>query len=319
MLTTGVLARQQRANGQVLPAANGRSQCPGLSPKRHSAPPHRPPPHTPTHTHTDTPTPQHTHPPHTHTDTPSHTPHTPHTHTPTVHPQMYAQGAIGGAAPHARAEGKRGSSTLHASTTHFEGEWPHASHNMLLIQHSTQMLTTVRAEGKKESTLSVSMITQRQRAGEGGEFTGGRGSGAALYDYEYYLESTRGRKRILNTVTIYGSRWGCCRRVVERSGLWGPAKRWGALGGGCQPQARMARELVGTSLCSEHARAQARPWHRSGGLADLDGGRQMVRAVATGLNACTRCSWHALGAVQWGVGDACSAWPPWQKGRQETP
>lgn len=30
--------------------------------------------------------------------------------------------------------------------------------------------------------------------------------GATLYDYEYELDSTRGRKRILNTVTIYNAR-----------------------------------------------------------------------------------------------------------------
>lgn len=31
-------------------------------------------------------------------------------------------------------------------------------------------------------------------------------SGATFYDYEYALDSTRGRKQILNTVTIAGSR-----------------------------------------------------------------------------------------------------------------
>jgi hypothetical protein len=32
------------------------------------------------------------------------------------------------------------------------------------------------------------------------------GAGALLYDYEYELDSTRGRKRILNTVTIFDSK-----------------------------------------------------------------------------------------------------------------
>jgi hypothetical protein len=32
-------------------------------------------------------------------------------------------------------------------------------------------------------------------------------AGATLYDLEYELDSTRGRKRVINTVTIYGSRW----------------------------------------------------------------------------------------------------------------
>lgn len=52
------------------------------------------------------------------------------------------------------------------------------------------------AENKKESTLSTSMLQQAVRKGEGG---------ATLYFYEYDLDSTRGRRRIMNTVTIVNS------------------------------------------------------------------------------------------------------------------
>lgn len=41
------------------------------------------------------------------------------------------------------------------------------------------------------------MVAQSSRPGSGG---------ALLYDFEYELSSTRGRKRILNTVTIYDSK-----------------------------------------------------------------------------------------------------------------
>ncbi|KAG2434027.1 hypothetical protein HXX76_007756 [Chlamydomonas incerta] len=53
------------------------------------------------------------------------------------------------------------------------------------------------AERKKESTLAVSLVSSSVRQG---------GAGAKLYEYEYELDSTRGRKRILNTVTIFNSR-----------------------------------------------------------------------------------------------------------------
>eukprot|EP00198_Chlamydomonas_reinhardtii_P006638 XP_001695974.1 PsbP-like protein [Chlamydomonas reinhardtii] len=53
------------------------------------------------------------------------------------------------------------------------------------------------AEKKKESTLAVSLVSSSERQG---------GAGAKLYEYEYELDSTRGRKRILNTVTIFNSR-----------------------------------------------------------------------------------------------------------------
>jgi hypothetical protein len=84
------------------------------------------------------------------------------------------------------------------------------------------------AERAKESTLSVAMLSQAERvspaagsssasppSGEGSEGSGSGGGGAATapppavvryYCYEYDLESTRGRKRILNVVTIAGSR-----------------------------------------------------------------------------------------------------------------
>lgn len=56
----------------------------------------------------------------------------------------------------------------------------------------------LQAERAKDGTLAVAMVRQGQRRGAN--------SGVALYDYEYDLESTRGHKRILNTVTITRSR-----------------------------------------------------------------------------------------------------------------
>eukprot|EP00877_Chromochloris_zofingiensis_P011497 jgi/Chrzof1/6600/Cz19g02070.t1_PPD2[v5.2] len=53
------------------------------------------------------------------------------------------------------------------------------------------------AEKKKESTLGVQLLSQSSRTGA---------AGATLYDYEYELDSTRGLKHIVNTVTITGSR-----------------------------------------------------------------------------------------------------------------
>jgi hypothetical protein len=50
-------------------------------------------------------------------------------------------------------------------------------------------------EKAKESTLGVDMITQQQRQLEGKE-------GPLTYDFEYELNSTRGRKRIFSTVTV---------------------------------------------------------------------------------------------------------------------
>lgn len=50
------------------------------------------------------------------------------------------------------------------------------------------------AEKAKESTISVEILSQRSRTGAT--------SGATIYDFEYELESTRGRKRILSTVSI---------------------------------------------------------------------------------------------------------------------
>ncbi|KIZ05320.1 PsbP-like protein [Monoraphidium neglectum] len=51
--------------------------------------------------------------------------------------------------------------------------------------------------GSSESTLDVRLLSESQRTG---------GGGALLYDYEYELSSTRGRKRIVNTVSITGSK-----------------------------------------------------------------------------------------------------------------
>lgn len=45
----------------------------------------------------------------------------------------------------------------------------------------------------------MSLVSSSERQG---------GAGAKLYEYEYELDSTRGRKRILNTVTIFNSRCG---------------------------------------------------------------------------------------------------------------
>jgi hypothetical protein len=49
----------------------------------------------------------------------------------------------------------------------------------------------------QESTLDAQLLSSSSRRGAGS---------ALLYDYEYSLDSTRGLKRILNTVTITG---GC--------------------------------------------------------------------------------------------------------------
>jgi len=88
------------------------------------------------------------------------------------------------------------------------------------------------AERAKDSTLSVTMLSQAERVSGGGGASGAGASGetaaaavgaparapaaaaaaappaAAVryYCYEYDLDSTRGRKRILNVVTIAGSR-----------------------------------------------------------------------------------------------------------------
>jgi hypothetical protein len=48
----------------------------------------------------------------------------------------------------------------------------------------------------QESTLDAQLLSSSSRRGAGG---------ALLYDYEYSLDSTRGLKRILNTVTITGT------------------------------------------------------------------------------------------------------------------
>ncbi len=42
------------------------------------------------------------------------------------------------------------------------------------------------------------LLSSRQRAGAGG---------ATLYEYEYEIATTRGRKRIVNAVSITGARW----------------------------------------------------------------------------------------------------------------
>jgi hypothetical protein len=97
------------------------------------------------------------------------------------------------------------------------------------------------AERRKESTLSVSMLRQEERVGAGGgaggSGTSDRAAAAAAassssssqspvryYCYEYELNSTRGRKRILNVVTIAGSRLyivngqAKCDKVAEEGG-----------------------------------------------------------------------------------------------------
>jgi len=73
-------------------------------------------------------------------------------------------------------------------------------------------------ERKKESTLGVQLIKQYTRTSAGS-------TGALLYCYEYELNSTRGLKRILNTVTIYDSRLYIlnaqykCEKVKEEGGV----------------------------------------------------------------------------------------------------
>lgn len=54
----------------------------------------------------------------------------------------------------------------------------------------------LQAERAKDSTLSVAMVEQTQRDSPAGP----------LYDFQYELESTRGRKRILSSVTIAGGK-----------------------------------------------------------------------------------------------------------------
>ncbi|GAX74401.1 hypothetical protein CEUSTIGMA_g1849.t1 [Chlamydomonas eustigma] len=79
------------------------------------------------------------------------------------------------------------------------------------------------AERKKESTMSVSLISQSSRQSSGPATTGldiklessnkvaeksyvdQSGGGALFYEYQYDLDSTRGRKIIFNTVTIFRS------------------------------------------------------------------------------------------------------------------
>lgn len=50
------------------------------------------------------------------------------------------------------------------------------------------------AERAKESTTGVQLLKQMSRKGDS--------SGVTIYDFEYELDSTRGKKRILNTVAI---------------------------------------------------------------------------------------------------------------------
>lgn len=59
------------------------------------------------------------------------------------------------------------------------------------------MANIVETACMQESTLGASIISKSQRQGA---------AGALLYDIEYDLDSTRGRKRILNTVTIFDSK-----------------------------------------------------------------------------------------------------------------
>mmetsp|Transcript_20086 Transcript_20086/g.60671 ORF Transcript_20086/g.60671 Transcript_20086/m.60671 type:complete len:257 (-) Transcript_20086:232-1002(-) len=56
----------------------------------------------------------------------------------------------------------------------------------------------LQAEKAKESTTGVQLLRQEARKGAA--------SGVTIYDFEYELDSTRGKKRILNTVAIAGKR-----------------------------------------------------------------------------------------------------------------
>lgn len=64
----------------------------------------------------------------------------------------------------------------------------------------------------------MAMVRQSERSGAGG---------ALLYDYEYELDSTRGRKRILNTVSIYNAKLFILNAVAkcekEEAGACGAA------------------------------------------------------------------------------------------------
>jgi hypothetical protein len=46
-------------------------------------------------------------------------------------------------------------------------------------------------------------------------------NGATLYDYEYELDSTRGKKRIFNTVTITGEAAAACLKQWHGGGQGG--------------------------------------------------------------------------------------------------
>jgi hypothetical protein len=56
----------------------------------------------------------------------------------------------------------------------------------------------IEAERKKESTLSIVLLSSKSRTSPS--------SGALLYEYEYVVDSTRGKKRIINVVSIYDSK-----------------------------------------------------------------------------------------------------------------
>lgn len=95
------------------------------------------------------------------------------------------------------------------------------------------------AERAKESTLSVAMVAQTARSSA---------SGAATYDFEYELESTRGRKRILSTGTHslpHGHRpWGGPASGATASllgGMGAPRRRLRA--GGTEHENMMSRAL----------------------------------------------------------------------------
>lgn len=67
----------------------------------------------------------------------------------------------------------------------------------LPLSHDMRQAPSQVASTLQESTLAVDLLAQRSRAQEDGK---------VLYEYEYELASTRGRKRILNSVSITAGR-----------------------------------------------------------------------------------------------------------------
>ena len=115
------------------------------------------------------------------------------------------------------------------------------------------------AEREKESTMGVEMVAQRSRGAAGG-------SGATLYDFEYELDTTRGRKRVLSTGALHSAGLRCaawaggCVCAADQPGL---VSTFGT-GLGGQLQLRLPAPVPDRHLptptphtCSDHRGQQA--------------------------------------------------------------